>query len=64
VQQASTRQCTGSWQQRARCRAEDPELFFAAGATQEQRAKAVCRACLVRWECLAHALGGRVEHGV
>jgi WhiB family redox-sensing transcriptional regulator len=52
------------WEASAQCRLADAEIFFAPGATQEYRAKAVCRACPVRWECLAYALRHRVEHGV
>jgi len=55
---------TGDWEDRAQCRAGDAELFFTPGAAQEFRAKAVCRSCTVRWECLAYALKHRVEHGV
>jgi len=55
---------TGDWEDRAACRAADADLFFAPGGTQEYRAKAVCRDCPVRFECLAYALRYRVEHGV
>lgn len=49
------------WRDRARCRSEDPELFFPVGqgaeaAEQERAAMAVCRPCPVRLECLAWAL--------
>lgn len=52
------------WEDLALCRRVDANIFFAPGATQEYRAKAVCRGCPVRWECLAYALKHRVEHGV
>jgi WhiB family transcriptional regulator, redox-sensing transcriptional regulator len=55
---------TGDWENLARCRGSDGELFFTPGAAQEFRAKAICRSCPVRWECLAYALRNRVEHGV
>lgn len=55
---------SGDWEDRAQCRGADADIFFAPGGTQEYRAKAVCRTCPVRWECLAYALKNRVEHGV
>ena len=55
---------TGEWEDRALCRTVDADMFFAPGATQEHRAKVVCKTCPVRWECLAYALRNRVEHGV
>ena len=54
----------GDWESQAACRNADSELFFAPGGIQEHRAKAVCRSCPVRWECLAYALRHRVEHGL
>ncbi|MDJ0385196.1 WhiB family transcriptional regulator [Streptomyces sp. G-G2] len=51
------------WAERAACRATDPEELFVEGAAQTL-AKAVCSGCVVRTECLAHALDQRVEHGV
>ncbi len=55
---------TGEWEVRALCRGADADLFFTPGVAQEYRAKAVCRTCPVRWECLAYALSHRVEHGI
>lgn len=55
---------TGDWQDRALCRTVNADIFFAPGATQEYRAKVVCKTCPVRWECLAYALRYKVEHGV
>lgn len=57
------------WIQRARCRDEDPELFFPIGTTgpalsQLARAKAICLACPVRMECLEWALETGQEAGV
>lgn len=51
------------WNRDAACRFSDPDDLFVDGAAQN-RAKTVCGACLVRTECLAHALDHRVEHGV
>ena len=52
------------WEDRAACRGAEADAFFAHGGVQEHRAKAVCRECPVRWECLAYALRHGVEHGV
>ena len=58
-----------SWRDRARCRAEDPELFFPVGSSgpalaQLEDAKAVCRRCPVAVECLAWALATGQTAGV
>jgi len=51
-----------NWRVRAVCRSEDPELFYPVSssghvyAAQVERAKAVCRRCPVRAECLSEAL--------
>ncbi|MYV67217.1 WhiB family transcriptional regulator [Streptomyces sp. SID2131] len=52
-----------TWSRRAACRTADPDELFVEGAAQNQ-AKAVCTACPVRTECLAHALDRRIEHGI
>jgi WhiB family transcriptional regulator, redox-sensing transcriptional regulator len=58
------------WRDHARCRNEDPELFFPigtkAGPDQEQiqAAKAVCARCRVRAECLAWALETATDGGI
>ncbi|MFI9169493.1 WhiB family transcriptional regulator [Streptomyces lincolnensis] len=50
-----------NWRDHAACRHEDPDLFFPIGTTgpalvQQEQAKAVCRRCPVRQECLEWAL--------
>jgi WhiB family redox-sensing transcriptional regulator len=52
------------WHDDARCRQYDPDLFFAAGARSERRAKAVCERCPVRERCLTFAVECRAEFGV
>lgn len=57
------------WRSRAACLEEDPELFFPIGTTgpailQVEDAKAVCRRCEVREQCLAWALEAGQDHGV
>ena len=57
------------WVHRARCRNEDPELFFPVGITgpaaeQAEAAKAVCRLYDVRPECLEWALLTGQDSGV
>lgn len=48
------------WWEHAACRGHDPELFF---DTDTRDAKAICRGCKVRDDCLDWSLGG-AEHGV
>ena len=57
------------WRQRAACRDHDPELFFPIGTTelaltQVDQAKAVCRRCEVRDDCLASAMHSDQDSGV
>lgn len=57
------------WLNRARCRNEDPELFFPIGTTgpaidQVEAAKAVCQRCDVRMTCLEWALATGQDAGV
>lgn len=51
------------WAAKAACRRETFDDLFVSGAAQN-RAKLVCSACLVKTECLAEALDGRIEWGV
>lgn len=53
-----------TWQDRAACRYEDPDLFFFEGnpsapaaAEQIEQAKRVCAGCPVRRACLEWAMG-------
>ena len=52
-----------NWRAAARCRTADGDGLFVAGSRQRQ-ARALCRGCGVRTECLAHALDHRIEFGV
>ena len=51
-----------NWAALAACRGRSDDLFV-RGAEQN-RAKKICAACLVRAECLAEALDNRIEWGV
>ncbi|MEU9201633.1 WhiB family transcriptional regulator [Streptomyces sp. NPDC048332] len=58
-----------NWRMRAACREDDPDLFFPIGSTgpalvQTEEAKAVCRGCPVRRECLRWALDNGQDAGV
>ncbi|MEU5398126.1 WhiB family transcriptional regulator [Streptomyces sp. NPDC005963] len=52
------------WVARAACRTVQPDALFVPGAEQQRIVQTLCRGCPVRTECLAHALDGRIEHGV
>jgi WhiB family transcriptional regulator, redox-sensing transcriptional regulator len=58
-----------NWVHRARCKDEDPELFFPIGtagsaAAQVDAAKAICMQCEVRSECLEWAMDTGQDAGV
>ena len=57
------------WRTTARCRTEDPELFFPVGTSgpalvQAHEAKQVCMQCPVITECLTWALETGQDAGV
>lgn len=57
------------WRHYAACRGEDPEQFFPTGQTGPwelviDNAKAVCRRCPVREQCLTWALDNHMNEGV
>ena len=58
------------WRREAACRGLDPELFYprrtdsASGRVDREAAKAVCKPCPVRPECLDHALAAGERHGI
>ncbi len=57
------------WRNSAACRTEDPDLFFPIGTSgpallQTEQAKAVCRRCPVREQCLQWALRTGQSMGV
>ena len=60
-----------SWQLAARCRNEDPAIFFGAdgergdkGRRRQQRAKAICAQCPVISDCRAHSLKYQERFGI
>jgi WhiB family redox-sensing transcriptional regulator len=55
---------TQRWARQALCGQTDPDLFFSDSASQTELAKAICKRCPVREECLAHALETREDFGV
>ncbi|MGH2828849.1 MAG: WhiB family transcriptional regulator [Actinomycetota bacterium] len=60
------------WQTLARCRGADATLFFSPAAVEskdekdarEAKAKAICRECPVRADCLDFALYTREPYGI
>lgn len=57
------------WRGQASCRDTNPDLFFPVGTTgpaieQIEAAKAVCRECLVRQQCLEYALQTNQDSGI
>lgn len=53
-----------AWQQRANCMGVDPDLFFPERGASTREAKAVCRGCVVREECLEYALAHGEKFGI
>ncbi len=53
-----------SWQDYANCRGADADLFFPERGASTRRAKAICRACEVRVECLEFAIANGEKFGI
>ena len=68
----ATRTLGEAWQARAACRGPQATVFFPPThserkeekAARETRAKAICRTCVVRGECLEYAIQIREPHGI
>jgi WhiB family redox-sensing transcriptional regulator len=67
-----TRISAESWQDRAACRGPQAAVFFPPTSSErkedklarEARAKAICKQCAVRPECLEYAISIREPHGI
>jgi WhiB family redox-sensing transcriptional regulator len=65
-------QLKDSWQLKAACRGPQAEIFFPPAHAErkeeklqrEDRAKAICKTCAVRNECLEYAVRIREPHGI
>lgn len=53
-----------AWHTRAVCAPDHGELFFSDRATDQRRAKVICRTCPVRHDCLEYALTTGQQWGV
>ena len=53
------------WMGYAKCvGVDDPDVFFPEQYTPTEAARQVCASCLVRIECLQHAIDGQEAHGI
>ncbi len=52
------------WQEAANCLGVDPDLFFPERGASTREAKAVCRGCEVRVDCLEYALAHGEKFGI
>jgi WhiB family redox-sensing transcriptional regulator len=52
------------WQDKAACYGVDPDLFFPPSEEDAGPALTYCRACSIRFECLAWALKNGERYGV
>jgi len=53
-----------SWQDWANCRGADPDLFFSERGASTRPAKAICKECHVREECLEYAIVSNEKFGI
>ncbi len=68
----ATRTLAESWQDRAACKGPQATVFFPPTQSErkeeklarEARAKAICKTCVVRVECLEYAISIREPHGI
>ncbi len=52
------------WQEYSNCLGVDPDLFFPERGASTREAKDVCRACVVRADCLEFALQNGEKFGI
>ena len=52
------------WQQRGNCLGIDPDLFFPERGVSTAPAKAVCKTCAVKDECIEYALENGEKFGI
>lgn len=52
------------WQEQAACLGMDPDIFFPKQGESTQEAKAVCRRCPVKEECLELCLSREEKGGI
>src|SRR6478752_1106664 len=52
------------WADLGRCATADPELFFPPPGTDSTIARAICRTCPVRRQCLEYAIVTGQRHGI
>lgn len=52
------------WMQDSHCLGLDPDLFFPERGASTKEAKAVCRGCPVREDCLEYALANTEKFGI
>ncbi len=53
-----------SWMEQAGCLDSSPDIFFPTGGGGVKIAKAICRECVVRENCLDYAIDNNIDHGV
>lgn len=53
-----------SWQDNANCRGANADLFFPERGASTRTAKAICRECQVRVECLEFAVSTGEKFGI
>ncbi|MDZ7674285.1 MAG: WhiB family transcriptional regulator [Acidimicrobiales bacterium] len=53
-----------AWQEYSNCLGVDPDLFFPERGASTKEAKAVCKGCVVREECLEYALQNGEKFGI
>lgn len=52
------------WQDYANCKGADPDLFFPERGASTRAAKAICRECTVRTDCLEFAITSSEKFGI
>lgn len=61
---ATLRSDAPDWQGKANCMGTDPDLFFPERGESADKAKEVCRGCVVREDCLEYALANGEKFGI
>lgn len=52
------------WESQGACKGQDPKLFFPDRGVSSSVAKAICKECPVKQECLDFALTHNIDFGI
>ncbi len=53
-----------SWMAYGNCVDKSPDIFFPSDGVGVEKARKICRECMVQTDCLAYALDNEIKYGM